>query len=155
MIERKRIKRSRDGRFQLRLPDAERTILRSLPQQLRALLESDSPSLRRLFPPAYVDDPEREAEYRRLMGDDLLASKQRSLDVVEQTVDADVLDEGQLTAWMGALNDLRLVLGTTLDVSEDMDIDGIPDDDPAAPMLALYGYLGYLQEQVVAALAGW
>jgi hypothetical protein len=56
---------------------------------------------------------------------------------------------------MGAINDLRLVLGTRLDVSEDMDLDALADDDPLTPAFALYGYLGWLQEQIVAALANW
>lgn len=155
MLERRRIKRNRSGGFTLRLPAEERDLLRTLPHQLRQLLETDDPSLRRLFPPAYVDDPEKEADYRRLMADDLVRGRKAALDIVEATIDAEVLDEEQLTAWMGAINDLRLVLGTNLDVSEDMDIDGLDEADPRLPAFALYGYLGWLQEQVVAALAGW
>jgi hypothetical protein len=155
VLDRRRVKRTRSGTFQLRLPPEERDLLRGLPDQLRELLLSDDPSTRRLFPPAYVDDPEREEEYRRLMADDLLRRRQGALDIVEETIDADHLDEEQLTAWMGAINDLRLVLGTRLDVSEDMDIDSLADDDPLTPAFALYGYLGWLQEQIVAALANW
>jgi hypothetical protein len=154
-FDRRRIKRTRSGTFQLRLPKEERDILRGLPEQLRQLLLTDDPGLRRLFPPAYVDDPEREEEYRRLMADDLLRRKQGALQIVEETIDEDVIDEEQLTAWMGAVNDLRLVLGTNLDVSEDMDLEDIADDDPRAPGFALYGYLGWLLEQMVAAAADW
>ena len=151
----RRVRRTRKGQYQLRLPDEERDLLRSLPGQLRALLSQDlnDPSLRRLFPPAYLGEAEREAEYRRLMGDDLLDSRRTALDVMEATIDADVLDEEQITGWLTALNELRLVLGTRLDVTEDMYEEPAPPDDPRAPGLALYGYLGWLQEQVVAALA--
>jgi hypothetical protein len=89
------------------------------------------------------------------MADDLMRRRQAALDIVDETIDADQLDEDQLTAWMGAINDLRLVLGTRLDVSEDMDIDALDNDDPLTPAFALYGYLGWLQEQIVAALANW
>ena len=154
-FDRRRVKRARGGEFQLRLPPEERDLLRTLPNQLRELLLTDDPSLRRLFPPAYLDDPEREEDYRRLMADDLLRRRQAALDIVEETIDAERVDEEQLTAWMGAINDLRLVLGTRLDVSEDMDIEELEDDDPLTPAFALYGYLGWLQEQIVAALAGW
>ena len=154
-LDRRRVKRTRAGQFQLRLPPEERDLLRTLPNQLRELLLTDDPSLRRLFPPAYIDDPEREEEYRRLMADDLVRRRQAALDIVEETIDAERLDEEQLTAWMGAINDLRLVLGTRLDVSEEMDIEDLADDDPLTPAFALYGYLGWLQEQIVAALAGW
>jgi hypothetical protein len=70
-----------------------------------------------------------------------------------QTIDAEELEEEQLTGWMAALNDLRLVLGTRLDVSEDMWDEELDPNDPRAPALGLYGYLGWLQEQVVEALA--
>ncbi len=147
----RRVKRLRDGSFELRLSRQERAVLAGLPQQVADLLESDDPSVRRLFPPAYADDAGLEAEYRRLMGDDLLASHRQALAVMEETVRADRLDRDQLAAWLGALNDLRLVLGTRLNVSEDMS--GVSADDPRAAELAVYGYLGWLQEQVVDALA--
>jgi hypothetical protein len=152
-VLRRRVTRTRKGEYVLRLPPEERAVLRELPGQLRELLGSDDPSLHRLFPPAYTDDIEHEAEYQRYMGDDLLESHKRALEVMEETIDAERLDEEQLTGWLGALNDLRLVLGTRLDVTEDMYEDGIPPDDPRAPAFALYSYLGWLQEQVVEALA--
>jgi hypothetical protein len=148
----KRVKRTRKGEYQLRLPPEERDILRSLPGQLRELLQTDDPSLKRLFPPAYKDDAALEAEYRRYMGDDLLESHGRSLEVMERTIDAEVLNEEEVLSWMGALNDLRLVLGTRLDVSEGMYEQDIEPDDPRAPAFAVYSYLGWLQEQVVDAL---
>ena len=150
----RRVKRTRKGQYQLRLPPEERDLLRGLPGQLRELIGTDDPSLRRLFPPAYKDDPELEAEYRHFMADDLVASHQRALDVMEETIDADQVDEDQLVGWLGALNDLRLVLGTRLDVTEDMYEREMDPDDPRAPAFAVYSYLGWLQEQVVDALSG-
>ena len=151
----KRVKRTRKGQYQLRLPAEERDLLRTLPGQLRELLVSggDDPALRRLFPPAYLGEPEREQEYRRLMGDELLVSRQAALDVMEETIDADLLEEDQILGWLNALNELRLVLGTRLDVTEDMYDQEVDPDDPRAPGLALYGYLSWLQEEVVAALS--
>jgi hypothetical protein len=149
----RRVKRTRKGEYQLRLSPEERDVLRGLPGQLRALLETDDPSLKRLFPPAYKDDPALEAEYRHYMAEDLMASHQRSLDVMEETVDADVVTEEQLLGWLGALNDLRLVLGTRLDVTEDMYDREMDPDDPDAPAFAVYSYLGVLQEHVVDALS--
>lgn len=146
--------RTRGGRFRLRLTDEEREVLRTLPGQLREILDTDDPSLRRLHPPAYQDDPEREAEYRRLVRDDLLRQRLQALEVMEATMDAGTLDLEQMTAWLGAINDLRLVLGTRLDVTEEMYEEGLPPEDPRAATFALYQYLGWLEEQVVAALAG-
>ena len=129
-------------------------MLRSLPAQLREILPTDDPAVGRLFPPAYPDDPERSAEYRRLVRDDLLAGHLGALQVMESTLDARRLTEEQLVAWLSALNDLRLVLGTKLDVTEATYEREIPEGDPDAPGLALYLYLGWLEEQVVEALAG-
>ena len=156
MLGRKRVKRLRSGRFSIRLPEEERELLRRLPGQLRELLGTDDPSLKRLFPPAYLDDPEKDADYQRLMRDELLMRHEQSLTTMEETIDATELEEGQLHAWMAALNELRLVLGTRLDVTENEDFGA--DLDPSnelAPAYALYGYLGWLQDEVVTALAGW
>lgn len=59
--------------------------------------------------------------------------------------------------WLGALNDLRLTIGTRLDVSdEDETEDGglyrLPDDDPRKPMVMAYLWLGALQETLVETL---
>ena len=150
----RRVRRTRRGDFEVRLPDEERALLRDLVPQLRSILDNDlsDPSLRRLFPTAYPEDPERDQEYRQLVGDELLERRHASLDTLLATVDATKLSEDELTAWMTSVNDLRLVLGTRLDVSEEMD--PVPGtDDPNAPLLMLYGYLGYLLESIVEALA--
>jgi hypothetical protein len=146
------VRRSRGG-FHLRLSRRERDALRSLPGQLQELLERDDPSAARLFPPAYGDDPERNAEYEALVRDDLMAQRLASLRVMEDTLDASRLTEDQMADWLGTLNNLRLVMGTKLDVTEDMDPADLRPDDPNAPLMALYYYLGWLEEEVVRALA--
>ena len=127
--------------------------MRSLPGELRQLLESKDPSTARLFPPAYADDPERQSEYEQLVGGDLLAHRLEALGVVEQTIDATRLSEEQLAAWLGALNDLRLVLGTQLGIETETDGDDVAEDDPRGPAFGLYHYLGWLVSQAVDALA--
>ena len=148
-----RIQRDRKGGYRLRLPAEERELLGSLPSQFRAVLQTDDPSLRRLFPPAYVDDDEANDEYRRLMREELLEGKLVALAVVEETAGAKHLSTEQLEAWLGALESLRLFLGTQLDVREEIYQRAIDPDDPDAPALALYGYLSWLQEEAVEALS--
>jgi hypothetical protein len=148
----RRVKRTRAGEYHLRLSPEERDLLRGLPGEMLAMLETDDPALRRLFPPAYKDDAALEAEYRHFMAEDLLASHRRALDLMAETVDAEVLDEEQVLGWLGAINDLRLVLGTRLDVTEDLYERGIDPGDPNAPLFALYEYLGRLQYDVIDAL---
>ena len=145
------IKRGRDGRYQVRLTDDQREMFADLVAQLRDLLVSgEEDGTRRLFPPAYADDAEREAGYRALAHDELLEKRFAALDVVESSAWSTSLTEDELNAWMGAINDIRLVLGTRLDVTEDMDV--ISADDPRAPAYAVYLYLTHLLAEIVVAL---
>lgn len=152
----KRIRRTRDGRFELRLPAEERQLLATLAPQLKALIEEEGgePSLRRLFPTAYANDAEADAEYQRLMRDDLVASRLATLDIVVETATQTSVSEDELVAWMSAINALRLVLGTRLDVSETLDIEQeVADDHPMASAYAVYGWLSFVLEEIVAALS--
>ena len=74
-----------DGRFRLGLEPAERDLLRTLPQQVAQLLpDRADPDVARVFPTAYVEDKAAEAEYRSLMGPELLRAHQQALDTVAQ-----------------------------------------------------------------------
>lgn len=152
----RRIRRRRDGSFEVKLPGEERDVLRSLAPQLRQMIEQDrDPALRRLFPVAYHADAEADAEYQAFMRGELQTSRLAAVGMFVDTLDEPRLTEAQLAAWMGAVNDLRLVLGTKLDVSEDDDLGALPDDDPDLELYAVYAYLGWLLEQIVAELSGW
>ncbi len=148
-----RVRRLRNGAYEVRIPSDERDVLRRLCAELRTMFASGDPALARLFPPAYQDDEEASLEYARLMRDDLTASHLEALRVMEESAEATRLDEDQMSAWLAALNDIRLVLGTRLDVTEELYERGLPTGDPRAPQFALYQYLGFLQEQVVEAVA--
>ena len=143
---------ARRGAFLLRLPEGERELLLQLLGELRTLLKlgPEDPRLRRLYPAAYSDDEEKEAEYRRLTHEELSSGRLAALDTVEQTIAADKLTPDQLTSWMHAVNALRLVLGTMLDVDED-DPFAVDPEDPNAREYMLYGYLGLLLEEIVQA----
>lgn len=153
--ERPRVSRNRRGQFELDIPPHERDVLRSLPGQLRELLNDaqDEHALKRLFPPAHMSDDELNEQYRELVHDELVRERLWAAGVMEASIDAKRLDEEQMRAWLSALNDLRLVLGTRLDIEEDTDFDAIDPDDPQAPVYALYAYLTFLQSQVIDALS--
>ena len=152
MFLRRRIRRGPSGTFIINLPDDERELLHALPGQLHEMLTSGDPTgLRRLFPAAYHLDPDKDAEFHELMRSELVASKAARAKILEETAYARSLTEEQLLSWMGALNDLRLVLGTQLDVGED-DSDPEPDH-PLAAHNGLYHYLGFLLENIVRALS--
>ncbi|MET1049491.1 MAG: DUF2017 family protein [Acidimicrobiales bacterium] len=154
------IRRERDGTFTIRLSEPEQVLLKSLLAQLRTLLKleggseiTDESGVRRLFPTAYAGRDDLEAEYQAMVHDDLLTRRLANIDEIEATIALPSLDEDQLGTWLRSFNDLRLVLGTRLDVSED-DTGPIDPDDPEAPAQAAYEYLGWLLEATVGALTG-
>ena len=151
----RRIKRSRKGGVELRLPEAERQFLRGIVPQMRDVFsDPDDPVLERLFPAAYPHDDQRQAEYRLLAQVELMDSHMAALAELEASADADHLTEEQADAWMRALNEVRLVIGMRLDVTEEGDERPTSMDDPRLPTFAAYDYLSMLQSELIDALAG-
>ena len=131
--------------------------------------EPEDPVLRRLFPSAYRDDAESAGEFRRFTEGALRDGKSRAaaaiIDGLEEgglpaqltgediTIDVE-LDEQTALVWMRSFTDLRLALGTRLEV-EDGDEEywhALPDDDPRAQAHHIYDWLGFLQETLVRAV---
>jgi hypothetical protein len=73
---------------------------------------------------------------------------------MSRTLDERTLTEDELLAWLAVINDLRLVLGVRLAVSEESVPSDFEGDEEASASYALYAYLSYLEEEVVDALAG-
>ncbi|MFD4949082.1 DUF2017 domain-containing protein [Streptomyces sp. NPDC058239] len=129
------------------------------------------PALARLFPEAYGDEDSElraaSAEFRRFTENDLRTRKRddaltvvRTLDALSVTEDGDAVLEltgDECRNWLGALNDLRLTIGTRLEVSDDDEGEAgslyrLPDSDPRKPMVMAYLWLGALQETLVETL---
>lgn len=147
----------RDGaRYLVSLPDETREALRLLADRYRELLRSEDPSsdpgVARLFPPAREDDLIENLEYERGTHDELLRGRLRATDTLERTAAADSLTGDELQAWMAVANDLRLVLGTRLEVTEATGPADFADDPERAETYALYLFLTELVGTIVAAL---
>ncbi|GHJ02874.1 hypothetical protein TPA0906_47390 [Streptomyces olivaceus] len=137
------------------------------------------PVLRRLFPDAYGDpqgtpqareaEEQREysAEFRRYTENDLRAGKREGALAVIRALDGVAsasaggggavlkLSADESRQWLGTLNDLRLAIGSRLDIADEDDTDllyRLPDDDPRKPMVMAYLWLGGLQESLVSTL---
>src|SRR3954449_11189775 len=116
----------------------------------------EDPVLMRLLPDAYAE-ADQAAEFRRLTDGELRARKTEALDraiddlAAGEKVQLDP-EEG-IGLWLQAVNDVRLVLGTRLDVDEDWQqvLADLPPDDPRAPLYLFYDWLSLLQEQLVRA----
>ena len=148
-----RFRRVADGEVVVRLTPGERHVLRLLLDDLASSLASGDQATERLRPPAYPDDPEAEAEYRSLVGAGLEDGRRANLATVAQTLEGSRLDDRQAAAWLGAINDLRLVMGSRLDIRDDLAADLPPEDDPRYPDFVQLLWLGWIEEQLVDALA--
>ncbi|HEV7656095.1 MAG TPA: DUF2017 domain-containing protein [Mycobacteriales bacterium] len=108
----------------------------------------EDPALARLLPDAYRDDPDAAGEFRRLTETSLRRDKVTAADRLLATLPGDGPGEVRLDAdttesWLATINDVRLALGTRLEVSEEM---AEPDpEDPDAPAYVVYLWLTELQ----------
>lgn len=157
----KPFKATRGGVLTARLEPAEAGIVGLLLDQLEQLLTADpddvgtDPVLERLFPDGHRSDPELAADYRDLTESSLRGGKADDLATVRASLPAEGgevrLDADQAGAWLRTSNDLRLALGTRLDISEDTEP---PEDvaDETDQQLAVYYWLTALQGSLVDAL---
>jgi len=144
------IRRDRGGGARVGLTEQERELVRQLCERLAAELESgdDDDGLARLFPAAYPDDEEAAEEFERLARPTLADGKVSALRLVEATSGEERLGAEDAQSWLTALNDVRLVLGTRLGVTEDPGA-----GDLTHPGYAVYAWLTWLQSELIEALA--
>jgi hypothetical protein len=140
--------------FRLHVAPEERALLERLATELESALEAgnDDSALARLFPDAYEHDEAAAAEYRELVGNDLREERRSAARVLRETLERGTLSEEELDAWLRALNDLRLLLGTRLGVTEELYDHELDPGDPRAPELAVFFYLTWLQERMIQAV---
>lgn len=148
--------RRRRGRFIVNLGSGERGLLAELCRQSRELLEvedpSSDPSIARLFPAAYKDDPLRSLEFETNLGAAPRDGKLAAIATLERTVEASELTEEELLIWMGAVNDFRLLLGTRIEISEESTERDYPEGNPNHDAFQVYVYLTWLEDRMLRAL---
>ncbi len=160
------VKKRRKG-VVLELSRDEVALLQTLPAQLAPFLEGGptpsegtDPVRDRLFPRAYLDPTEEEAEHnwQDMVHSDLVREKAAALAVLAETLervagsDRDVkiiLDRAEVEAWLSALNDARLALGTTIGIADDHDPELIDPSDPGSQPFFIYDWLTMLQGTIL------
>jgi hypothetical protein len=117
------------------------------------------PVLARLLPDAYQEDPEAAGEFRKYTESSLREAKKYFAQTLLETLPAKggrvKLSAEQARDWLRALNDVRLMFGVRLEVTEDFE-DQLTSLDPKDPRVAafeVYGWLGAVQESLVRAIA--
>lgn len=152
-----------DGEFEMVLAEPIReTVVGLLDELALVIAEPDDPRLRRLTPPAYPDDPEREAAYQILAGDELRTSRLASVATAREAVQADRLTDEEVWAWLRSLNALRLIVGVELGIEDDDDDplafigDGTDDEDTdrRITLARIYDLVTEIQNWAVVALRG-
>jgi Domain of unknown function (DUF2017) len=168
-------------RITLELVEEEAAILRSLVDQLLELMSRlpdgdpglaelgisentkvpEDPVLARLFPDGYQQDPAAAGEFRRYTEASLRDGKRAAAETMLKSLSGDfgtkrtiTLAEAEARAWLRALNDLRLALGTRLELTEDSyeRLAGLDWDDPRYAMFAIYDWLTVLQDTLVGSM---
>lgn len=172
-----------NGRFTARFDEVERGLLMNFMDQLIEFIAPDDeldpdadplaklvglhpgsastpqdPALARLFPTAYQDDEEAAADFRRFtertLRENKMAHARSVKESLERTGEKLILSAQEANAWMLALNDLRIALGTRLDIQEDdTRFDEIDDEDERSASFHIYDWLTYLQETLVRSLS--
>ena len=157
----KSFRATRSGDVVARLDPAEAGIVGLLLDQLEQLLAADAddvagdPVMARLLPDGHRGDPELAADYRELTETSLRSGKADDLAIVRATLPDGGgelrLDRDQAGAWLRSSNDLRLALGTRLDITEETEppeeVTGEEDQQ-----LAVYYWLTAVQGSLVDAL---
>ncbi|WP_300608634.1 DUF2017 domain-containing protein [Trebonia sp.] len=136
----------------------------SVLDDLESLLDADEPRapedpvLARLLPDAYRDDPEAAGEFRKYTESSLREAKkyfaQTMLDTLPRSGGRVKLTGDQARDWLRALNDVRLMFGVRLEVTEDFEeqLAALDREDPKIAAFEVYGWLGAVQESLVRAL---
>jgi hypothetical protein len=119
----------------------------------------DDPVLARLLPDGYRDDPDAAGEFRRYTEQGLRSGKVAAAQTVLATLPAEGgqvrLQPEDAQAWLRALNDVRLAIGTVLGITEDYEdeLQQASSADPRSAYLEVYHWLGYVQDSLVRALS--
>jgi hypothetical protein len=164
----RRFRRGDGDTLVVSLQAEELELLQTLPDQLRSVIAGadDDPARERLFPRAYLD-PTAEAEeqqWREFVHPDLVGQRFDAVSALDESLgraevtgrDGEwreiVLAPDDIPAWLGVLNDTRLILGSRLGMTEDERV--IDPDDPQAGGYAFYDWLTWVQGDLVEALLG-
>lgn len=129
----------------------EKVFLAGLLEVLATIPESgDDPASERLRVPVYLDDPDANAEWWRLMGDELGAARTADRQVFERVMTDEgktVLTNPEANALLRVINEGRLALGARFGVGVEEDHDQLPE-----PQREVLDYLGWLLEELTSEL---
>lgn len=140
---------SKGKKIKITLSKEIRESLYDLIEQYKDLINPDLEDSKRLFPTAYPNDPSKNQEFSLLTTDQLIDLKHSNADTFQNTINNKFLSEPEAESWLTVLNDMRLILGTRLDISEESIIIDSDDEDT----VYLYESLSVLTSLLVKAIS--
>lgn len=146
----RRFRASKDG-IDIDLPSEERVLLSEMLDLLAAVPRvGDDPVSQRLRVPVYLDDPESNDEWWRLMGEELTEARNADRRVFQRVVsesERSHLTGQEADAFLRVLNEGRLALGARFGVEVEADHGRLPEDQRD-----ILDYLGWLLEELTSEL---
>jgi len=143
--------RSTAGGIAVEMSPEERMFLGDVLPLLAGIgAQGSDPAADRLTVPVYLNDPEANEEWWRLMGQDLDAARQADRAVFSKMVTGEapvVLDLEEADAVLRVLNEVRLALGARLGIEVAAD-----HEDLAEESRQVMDYLGWIQEDLTVEL---
>ncbi len=112
---------------------------------------SDDPAAQRLKVPVYLNDPDSNEEWWRLMGPDIEAARRADRSVFRRAIESDGsvrLSDEEADAFLRVLNESRLALGARMGVEVEEDYDDLPEHSRL-----VLAYLGSILEELTEALS--
>ena len=143
--------RYKGGKVIVQMTSDEREFLADVLDLLATIpATGDDPATQRLHVPVYLDDPEANAEWWRLMGDELSTARMSDRAVFLRVVEGKgktELSTDEADAFLRVLNEGRLALGARFGLEVEDDHDQLPEEQRR-----VLDYMGWVLEDLTSAL---
>ncbi|MBG01408.1 MAG: hypothetical protein CL470_03975 [Acidimicrobiaceae bacterium] len=139
-----------NGSYKIEITDWQKELFRNLIEEVSEIIsDRENPLGNLLFPIAYQNDIDANSEFDSLTKGDLEESHLSALKILEEIPEVGEVSEETLLKVMQAINILRLVLGTRLDITDEDTPIEIAEDDPDRSFWLIYHLLGENLSRIV------
>ena len=134
-----------NGNYQVAVSENEKDLISIISAEVNSFIQRRGGEVSRLFPSAYIDQPEAENEYQTMIHDDLVSAHTSALETLTKSLTKPEVMENDLVEMMRALNILRLFLGERINISED----NPSETDPSYDIWILFQIFGQMLSSII------
>ena len=134
-----------NGNYQVAVSENEKNLISIISAEVNSFIQRRRGEESRLFPSAYIDQPEAENEYQTMIHDDLVSAHTAALETLTKSLAKPEVMENDLVEMMRALNILRLFLGERINISED----NPSETDPSYDIWILFQIFGQMLSSII------